>query len=121
MMQETRQHQRYEVRISAEVTLNQGEPMTCVTRDLSLGGVGIDTEWALPEGAPVSIELFVVVDDIEDESTTPLQLDGRVAWSRVRGERDFLAGIQFMDLTPEQTTYLQQLVSANAGQVLVGG
>lgn len=121
MMQETREHQRYDVRVSAEVTLNQGEPMTCVTRDLSLGGVGIDTEWALPEGVPVSIELFVVVDDIEDESTTPLQLDGRVAWNRTRGERDYFAGIQFLDLTPDQTVYLQQLVAASAGAVTVAG
>lgn len=117
MMRNTREHQRYDIRVSAEVTLHQGEPMTCVTRDLSLGGVGIDTEWALPEGAPISIELFVVVDDIEDESTTPLQLAGRVAWSRTRGERDYLSGIQFTNLTPDQTAYLQQLVAATAGAV----
>lgn len=121
MTQDTRAHQRYDIRVSAEVTLHQGEPMICVTRDLSLGGVGIDTEWALPEGAPISIELFVVVDDIEDETTTPLQLVGRVAWSRKRGARDFLAGIQFMDLTPDQTTYLHQLVAATAGEVTAAG
>ncbi len=120
-MQETREHQRYDIRVSAEITLLQGEPMTCVTRDLSLGGVGVDTEWALPEGAPISIELFVVVDDIEDESTTPLQLTGQIAWSRKRGERDFFAGVQFTDLTAEQTTYLQQLMAANASAVTAAG
>ncbi len=115
MTQDTREHQRYDIRVSAEVSLNQGEPMTCVTRDLSLGGVGIDTEWPLPEGASISIELFVVVDDIEDESTIPLQVSGRVAWSRKQGEREFLAGVQFVDVSPEQTGYLQQLVTATAG------
>ena len=121
MMQDTRIHQRYDIRVSAEVSLNQGEPMTCVTRDLSLGGVGIDTEWPLPEGAPISIELFVVVDDIEDESTIPLQVSGKVAWSRKQGERDFLAGIQFLDLSADQTTYLQQLVNATAGATPAAG
>jgi c-di-GMP-binding flagellar brake protein YcgR len=121
MMQDTREHQRYNIRVSAEVTLHQGEPMTCVTRDLSLGGLGVDTEWPLPEGMPISIELFVVVDDIEDETTTPLQLAGQVVWSRKRGQRDFLAGIQFVDLTPDQTSYLQQLVAATASAVTVAG
>ncbi len=120
-MQETREHQRYDIRVSAEVSLLQGEPMTCVTRDLSLGGVGVDTEWALPEGAPVTIELFVVVDDIEDEATTPLQLSGQVAWSRKRGDRDFFAGVQFTDLTAEHTTYLQQLVTAGDSAVSASG
>lgn len=115
MIQDNREHQRYDIRVSAEVSLRRGEPMTCVTRDLSLGGVGIETEWPLPEGAPLSVELFVVVDDIEDESTTPLLLEGKVAWSRKQGERDFLAGIQFLNLNPEQTTTLQQLVAATAG------
>jgi len=121
MTTDTREHQRYDIRVSAEVTLHQGEPLTCVTRDLSLGGVGIDTEWALPEGSPISIELFVVVDDIEDESTIPLQLSGQVAWSRKRGERDYLSGIQFTDQTPDQTAYLQQLVAATASAVTAAG
>lgn len=115
MKQDIREHQRYDIRVSAEVSLNQGEPMTCVTRDLSLGGVGIDTEWPLPEGASIAIELFVVVDDIEDESTIPLQITGQVAWSRKQGEREFFAGVQFLELSPEQRTYLQQLVTATAG------
>jgi hypothetical protein len=121
MMQNTREHQRYDIRVSAEVSLHQGEPMTCVTRDLSLGGVGVDTEWPLPEGVPISVELFVVVDDIEDESTTPLRLAGKVAWCRKRGERDFLAGIQFVDLNADQTAVLGQLVAAVMGAKKAAG
>ena len=40
---------------------------------------------------------------------------GKVAWSRKQGEREFFAGIQFENLSPDQTTYLQQLVTATAG------
>lgn len=114
MIDNTRAHQRYDVRISAEVSLQHGEPLTCVTKDLSLGGVGIETEWALPEKVILSVELFVVVDDIEDEATTPLAIRGQVVWCRKRGERDYLAGIQFLELTEAQSTYMRQLVSATA-------
>ena len=112
-MTDPRQHERYDIRVSAEVTVHQGEPVTCLTRDLSHGGVGIECEWPLPENSPLSVELFVVVDDIEDEGTVPLHLDGKVVWCRQRGERDFLAGIQFGDLSPDQRTYLNQLVAAS--------
>ena len=120
-MTDTRQHERYDIRVSAEVSVHQGEPVTCLTRDLSLGGVGIECEWPLPENVPLSVELFVVVDDIEDEGTLPLHLDGKVVWCRQRGERDFLAGIQFVNLTPDQTTYLQQLVAATASAAQAAG
>ena len=114
MKENTRQHERYDIRVSAEVTVGGGQPQTCITRDLSRGGLGIESEWPLPDNVPVALELFVVVDDIEDESTTPLRLDGRVAWCRLRGERDYLAGVQFVNLAPEQLTYLQQLLAATS-------
>jgi hypothetical protein len=111
---DTRAHPRYEIRVSADLTLQTRETITAVTRDLSLGGVGVGTERPLPEGARLTVELFVVVDDIEDETTVPLLVNGLVVWSRMRGPLDFLAGIQFVDLTAEQRAYLQQLVSAQA-------
>lgn len=114
-MKETRAHPRYEIRVSAELTLHTGEHLTCVTRDLSMGGLGVDSERPLVEGAPLQLELFVVVDDIEDETTLPLLVQGKVAWCRMKSEMEFLAGIQFIDVDPEQRSYLQQLVTAQAG------
>lgn len=111
-MNETRQHPRYEIRVSADLYLPTGETMTALTRDLSLGGVGVDTESPLPEGALLGVELFVVVDDIEDETTVPLNVQGKVVWSRMKSAREFLAGVQFLEVTPAQRTYLGQLVTA---------
>lgn len=113
-MNETRAHPRYEIRVSAELRLAGADHLTCVTRDLSIGGVGVDAERPLPEGAALGVELFVVVDDIEDETTVPLKVQGRVAWCRMKSEREFLAGIQFVDLSADQRAYLQQLVAATA-------
>ncbi len=114
MTQETRAHPRYEIRISAELTPEHGEALTCTTRDLSMGGVGVDMERPLPEGAALSVELFVVVDDIEDETTVPLLVKGKVVWCRMKSPVEFLAGIQFLDVSQEQRTYLSQLVAAQA-------
>lgn len=119
-MNETRAHPRYEIRISAELSFEAGEHVTCVTRDLSLGGVGVDAQRPLPEGEPLGVELFVVVDDIEDETTVPLKIMGRVAWCRMKSAREFLAGIQFGELGPEERTYLLQLVTATAAASVSG-
>lgn len=116
-MNETRQHPRYEIRVSADLHLPTGETTTALTRDLSLGGVGVDTEVPLAEGALLGVELFVVVDDIEDETTVPLSVKGKVVWSRMKSAREFLAGVQFLEVTPDQRTYLGQLVTAARGTV----
>ncbi|MDY0000079.1 MAG: PilZ domain-containing protein [Polyangia bacterium] len=113
-MDENRAHPRYEVRISAELIFETGGHLTCVTRDLSLGGVGVDAERPLAEGEPLGVELFVVVDDIEDETSVPLKVQGRVAWCRMKNAREFLAGIQFLDVGPDERSYLKQLVDVTA-------
>lgn len=119
-MNESRAFPRYEIRISAELSPETGSPLTCVTRDLSLGGVGVDAERPLTEGESLGVELFVVVDDIEDETSLPLKIKGRVAWCRMKNPRVFLAGIQFLEVGPEERTYLQQLVQATAAGQLPG-
>jgi hypothetical protein len=111
-MNNARASVRYEVRVSAEVTLAPGVSVTCVTRDLSVGGVGIEADRVLPDGQHVDIELFIVVDDIEDEATTPLALSGKIAWCRPLGEQQFLAGIQFVDLDTARSDYLGKLLRA---------
>lgn len=111
-MKETRAHIRYELRVSAEVHLAPGVSITCVTRDLSEGGLGIEADRALASGQTVGVELFVVVDDIEDEATTPLQLAARVAWCRPQGDLQHVVGLQFVDLDPPRREYLLRLLRA---------
>lgn len=115
-MNDSRAHPRYQIRVSAELRLEAGEELTCVTRDLSLGGVGVDAQRPLSEGEPLGVELFVVVDDIEDETTVPLKVHGRVAWCRMKSARSFVAGIQFVDVGPDERKHLQQLVTVTAGR-----
>ena len=116
MTQNTRQFPRYEIRVSAEVTPQIGPGFTCVTRDLSAGGLGLECDRPLAEGSAVDLELFVVVDDIEDEGTQTLKALGKVIWCRVKDERIYLAGIEFLDLDEQRTDHVQKLVAAISKQ-----
>src|SRR5436305_1430081 len=67
---EHRRHARLGVRMSAEIRTARAV-FTATTRDLSEGGAGLDTNRALVEGEEVALGLFLVVDDLEEE-TPPL-------------------------------------------------
>jgi hypothetical protein len=71
---------RYDVRLGAEVVRARGG-FTCCTRNLSIGGVCLETPQLLVEGSTIQLLLFLVVDDIEDTTRAPLELRASVAWS----------------------------------------
>ena len=77
---ETRKAPRIDVRLSAEVT-HQGRVFTVTTRNLSVGGVCLESAVALPDGAELGVGLFLVFDDVEDATRPPLALKAKVAWS----------------------------------------
>ena len=57
---------RFAVRLSAELQVD-GRTNTATTRNLSEGGVCLETDRALLEGAALAMTLFVVEDEIEAE------------------------------------------------------
>src|SRR3954470_14300357 len=67
---EHRRHTRLGVRMSAEIRTDRAV-FTATTRDLSEGGAGLDSNRAMVEGEEVVLGLFLVVDDLEEE-TPPL-------------------------------------------------
>ena len=76
----TRQAKRIAVRLSAEINYD-GEVYTATTRDLSTGGVCLESTKILDEGATLIVGLFLVDDDVEDASQPPFELEGSVAWA----------------------------------------
>ena len=76
--QSRRQHQRVDLRMSAEVRTTR-TVFTATTRDLSEGGAGLSADRPLEEGEEVVLGLFLVVDDVESD-TPPLWVKARVAW-----------------------------------------
>jgi hypothetical protein len=77
---ETRKSPRIDVRLSAEV-IHQGRVFTAITRNLSVGGVCLETKVAVPDGADLGVGLFLVYEDVEDATRPPLALQAKVAWS----------------------------------------
>jgi c-di-GMP-binding flagellar brake protein YcgR len=104
-----RQHTRYDVKLSAEISLGE-DVFTASTRDISEGGVGLDLDRGLPEGGELGINLFLVVDDVEDERTPTLKVRGFVAWCAERDEGEWAAGIRFAEVAANQKQWLKQFL-----------
>ena len=106
-----RQHERFEIQMSAEVQIG-ADTFTAGTRDLSEGGAGLDCDRALPEGAETTLGLFLVVDGVEEERFPPLWVKGRVAWcAEGDAPNRFVAGIRFEVITEDQKAWLRGVVS----------
>jgi c-di-GMP-binding flagellar brake protein YcgR len=106
-----RQHARTAVRMSAEIHVDE-TTFTAVTRDLSEGGVGLESDRALAEGDAVTLALFMVVDDIEEEKLPPLWVKGRVAWSGELDDGRHIAGIRFEVITDDQRHWVRQVTGS---------
>jgi c-di-GMP-binding flagellar brake protein YcgR len=106
---EHRRHPRVEVRMSAEVRTDQSA-FTATTRDLSEGGAGLETNRPLAEGQEIALGLFLVIDDLEDEAP-PLWVKARVAWAGETDDGQHSAGVRFTAITPEQRTWLRQVMT----------
>jgi len=108
-MNNQRVHQRYDIRLSAEVT-HDGRTFTGTTRNLSAGGCCVESAYPLVESAEVRLDLFIVVDGVEDERMPPLTTLGHVQWSAETDDGQHAAGIQFSSLTDAQQKWLQSFL-----------
>ena len=107
-----RQHARLDLRMSAEIRTSRSV-FTATTRDLSEGGAGLDAERALEEeGEEVALGLFLVLDDVETD-TPPLWVKARVAWIGETDGGHHTAGVRFEVITPEQQTWLRQVLGCS--------
>jgi Tfp pilus assembly protein PilZ len=103
-----RRHARLAVRMSAEVRTERAV-FTATTRDLSEGGAGLETDRPLTEGEQIALGLFLVVDDLE-EQTPPLWVKARVAWCGENDSGQHTAGVRFEVITAEQVAWLRQVL-----------
>ena len=101
---------RIPVRLSAEVHF-AGKVFTATTRDLSSGGVCLESDRLLPEGYALQVGLFLVVDDVEDATQPPLEMRGKVAWATPGdpGEKGSM-GIRFESVSTGQMAGLTRFL-----------
>ncbi len=100
-----RVHERYDRRLKVDVIHGDGEIET-VTRNVSLGGMYLITEAALPYGTPVKLRFYLPAlrEDVTIEAT-------------VRWQKDDGLGMQFGSLRAREVWGLNQLFkeSGDAG------
>lgn len=95
---------RFPIRIAAELRV-EGKHVTGTTRNLSEGGVCVEIDRPIKEGAIVQLTLFTVEDDVEAEGARGLDLTGTVQWT-AEADRGFAVGLKFGTLTAQQKTSL---------------
>ena len=107
---ERRQYQRYELRIAAEISYGDRQ-FTAVTRDMSAGGCCITAAYPLTELTTVQLNLFVVVDDVEEATMPALEVRAIVQWAAENDdaptEQRHVAGLRFEGITDAQQQWLQ--------------
>jgi len=110
----TRAHPRYDIRIGADVQAGD-KVITAMTKNLSLGGVGLVLDRAIPEGITILVTLFVVLEDVEDSATEPFEIGARVAWCRRMGPETYEAGLAFEAMTAERQVFLGRYLALQPG------
>ena len=108
-----RQHQRRDLRMSAEVRTAKSV-FTATTRDLSEGGAGLNCDRPLDEGEEITVGLFLVLDDVETD-TPPLWVKARVMWARPGEGNAHAAGVRFDVITEEQRGWLRSVLREISG------
>ncbi|HEY7958288.1 MAG: PilZ domain-containing protein [Polyangia bacterium] len=105
---------RFPVRIGAELRL-EGRTLTGTTRNLSSGGVCLEIDRPLTEGALVRLTLFSIEDDVETEGARGLDLTGTVQWS-AEADRGYAIGIKFGNLSASQAKALERALKVVSPQ-----
>lgn len=82
------------------------------TRDVGLGGIGVETATLIREGTVV--ELFLHLPNEKD----PLIISGKVVWSTLKDASEKTAsnvviGIQFENIKPEHHNKLHNFIKSN--------
>jgi hypothetical protein len=108
-MTQKRQHPRFPLRLSAEL-LRPGRTATAVTKNVSVAGANLLSEYPFEDGETFEVGLFLVVDDVEDPTKPPLVCRAKVQWTAELDDGTHSAGIHFEDMTPEQQAWLDRFL-----------
>ena len=108
-----RAHRRYAVEVAAEVEL-RGETVVASTENLSQGGVALTLDREVPEGASLSVTLFLTQDGIEDPDEEPFEAKASVVWCAERDDGGYAAGVRFSGVSAMQEKQLERFLAALA-------
>ena len=108
-----RQHARFPVRISCELTIS-GETLHAETKNLSPGGAAIYFARPLTVGEVVTVSFFLTQDGIEDPDRPPFECAASIRWAKPAGSGRHEAGMQFLSPSAEQRALLEDFLKQAA-------
>jgi len=108
-----RQHDRYPVRISCELTIS-GQTLHAETKNLSTGGAAIMFSRPLTVGEVVTVGFFLTQDGIEDPERSPFECAASIRWVKAAGNRMHEAGLQFLSPSAQQRELLSDFLKQAA-------
>jgi len=115
---ERRAHPRFEIQLGAEIR-TATRTFSAATKDVSVGGACIEGPYPLEEAAVVDVNLFVVVDGVEEAGFPPLPVRARVQWIAETDEPEVgwrnLAGLRFEELDDAKRQWLEGVLARAAG------
>ncbi|MEF8760839.1 MAG: nitrate- and nitrite sensing domain-containing protein [Candidatus Accumulibacter sp. UW25] len=106
---EKRLHPRLERGLLAKLESDDGFSQDSLTEDLSLTGVQVILQRALPQKSRVRISLYIPYPNLEHyREQEPVSLQAQVKWQRKDGER-LLCGLEFVNLSQLEQKHLQSV------------
>lgn len=108
-----REHARYPVRISCELTI-AGETLHAETKNLSTGGAAIYFARPLTVGDVVTVSFFLTQDGIEDPDRATFECAASIRWTKPAGARGHEAGVQFVSPSADQRALLADFLEQAA-------
>ena len=112
-MENRRKHQRFRAAIAAEIEINT-QLYEGVTRDVSQSGASVLVQAPLvgTEGSEIIITLLLTEDGIASPDAEPLTLRAEVVWTAEPTPQGTLAGVRFLQLSPQDGKRLAGLLAA---------
>lgn len=104
---------RFACELAVELQSPAGRVHPGVTRNLSRGGICLETVDALAIGDEVVVRVTLVFD--QDRTSEPLELPARVVWCTSFGDAHQV-GTQFRPMTQDRATYLDMFLRYLAQQ-----
>lgn len=95
---------RFDVKAQVEIVRAGGRRVRCMSRNVSKGGVCLDSPVGLDAGEDIDVHITLVFD--ANRSSEPLALPSRVMWSTAIGKSHQI-GTQFRQLDKDQLSYLE--------------
>ena len=115
-MDDRREHFRYPVSLAGEILLD-GQVVTAEANNLSLGGVGFITTNPMMVGTPVTLNLHLLEDGIEDERTAPFEASAVVSWCAENRPTGFKVGLRFQSVESAKGEQLTRFIRRLSQQV----